>query len=189
MLVLPALLDQDQSISKFRERDPMTLFRSCLLAAATAFAASSLAARADTFNFTVSGGGGGYSGSGVLTTTLDGAGNYLITGLTGPGVTGIIAPGGFNGNDNLLFPTNAQTLDSNGFSFSAMDGPDHFDVNVYNAGTGYFAFFRDEDAFTQTLPITFNVASASAVPEPSTLLLIGTGVLGAVGSIRRKVAA
>ncbi|HEU4637011.1 MAG TPA: PEP-CTERM sorting domain-containing protein [Edaphobacter sp.] len=166
----------------------MTLIRSCLLAVAAVCVTSSLAAHADTFNFAVSGSADGYSGSGVLTTAVNGSGEYLITGITGTGVTGLIAPGGFHGNDNLLFPTSAQTLDANGFSFSAENGPDQFDVNVYNNGTGYFAFFRDEDNATGTLPITFNVTpTASAVPEPSTLLLIGTGMLGAAGSVRRKI--
>ncbi|HEY2039925.1 MAG TPA: PEP-CTERM sorting domain-containing protein [Edaphobacter sp.] len=166
----------------------MTLFRMCLLAVATIFATSSLAAHADTIDFTISGSAGGFSGSGVLTTMLDGSGNYQITGITATGVTGLIAPGGFNGNDNLLFPSDPSVFDSNGFSFSAANGPDQFDVNVFGNGTGYSAFFRDEDGFTGTLPVSVQVnSSVSAVPEPSTLLLIGTGVLGAAGAIRRKV--
>lgn len=163
----------------------MTLFRSCLLAIATTLAASSLVAHADTFNFTINGSSGGFSGSGVLTTTFDGSGNYLITAISGTGVTGIIAPGGFNNNDNLLFPNSAQTLDSQGFSFSATQGPDHFDVNIFNNGTDYFAFFRDEDAFTATVPVTLSV---SPIPEPSTLFLMSTGFLGAAALIRRKIA-
>lgn len=169
---------------------PMTLFRSCLLAIATTLAASSLAAHADTFNFTVNGSAGGFSGSGVLTTTLDQSGNYLITGIAGTGVTGIIPPGGFNNNDNLLFPSSTPLLDSQGFSFSAADGPDQFNVNIFNNGTGYFAFFRDEDAFTATLPVTLDVSSSpSAVPEPSTLFLMGTGLLGAAAAFRKKISA
>jgi len=166
----------------------MTLIRSCLLAVAAACAVSSLAAHADTFSFAVNGSAGGYSGSGLLTTTMNGAGDYLITGISGSGVTGLIAPGGFNGNDNLLFPADAQTLDAHGFSFSATSGPDQFDVNVFNNGNAYFAFFRDEDNFTDTLPITFDVTPAtSPIPEPSTVLLLGTGILAAAGSVRRKV--
>ncbi len=170
----------------------MASFRSCLLAVVTTLAALSFAAHADTINFNVSGGAGGFSGSGVLTTTLTAPGTYLITGISGGGsggsVTGLIAPGGFGGNDNLLFPFNPQTLDTQGFSFSATDGTDTFDVNIFNKGTDYFAFFRDEDNFTATLPVSFTVSpSPSPVPEPSTFLLMSTGFLGVATLLRRKI--
>lgn len=165
----------------------MILVRSRLFVIAVALAASSLVAHADTFNFSVGGSAEGFSGSGVLTTSTNGSGDLLITGITGTGVTSLIAPGGFNGNDNLLFPSSQPTLDSQGFSFTAVEGPDQFNVNVFNDGSGYFAFFRDEDAFTATIPISFEVGSTvSPVPEPSTLLLIGTGLLGAAGAIRKR---
>jgi hypothetical protein len=165
----------------------MILVRSRLFAIAVALAASSLVAHADTFNFAVGGTAEGFSGSGVLTTSTNSSGDFLITGITGTDVTSLIAPGGFNGNDNLLFPSSQPTLDSHGFSFTAVNGPDQFDVNVFNNGSGYFAFFRDEDAFTATIPISFEVGNTvSAVPEPSTLFLLGTGLLGVAGVVRKK---
>src|ERR1700733_8260012 len=106
---------------------------------------------ADTFNFSAIGSSGSFSGSGTLIATSEGGGEYLITAITGTGVTGLFAPNGFNGNDNLLFPSASPTLDSHGFSFTDVNGPDHYDVNIFNNGSGYFAFLNDEDNLTQTV--------------------------------------
>jgi hypothetical protein len=160
-----------------------TLLSSLALLSALAFSA---AAHADTFNFAANGSSGPFSGSGTLTATSNGGGEYLITGITGTGVTGLIAPGGFNGNDNLLFPTATPTLDSDGFSFTAANGPDHFQVNILNNGSGYFAFIQDEDNFTEIVPVDFSLTSA-AVPEPSSFILLGSGILGLAGVAKRKL--
>src|SRR3984885_15359250 len=97
------------------------------------------AAHADTFNFSATGSARGFSGSGTLTASPNGDGGFLIT-----AIADLFAPNGFNGNDNLLFPSASPTLDSQGFSFTDVNGPDHYDVNIFNNGSGYFAFLNDE---------------------------------------------
>ena len=144
-----------------------------------------MAAHADTFDFSAIGSSGSFSGSGTLTATANGSGAYLITDISGTGVTGLIAPGGFHGNDNLLFPSAMPTLDAQGFSFTDVNGPDRYDVNIFDSGTGYSAYLQDEDNFTQTVPVSFSLSSA-ATPEPSSLVLLGTGILGVLEFGRRK---
>jgi hypothetical protein len=150
-------------------------------------ATASVAAHADTFNFSATGSSGQFSGSGTLTATPQGSGQFLITDISGTGVTGLIAPNSFRGNDNLLFPSNTPTVDRHGFSFTDVNGPDHFNVNIFNEGTGYFAFLQDEDNFTQFVPVNFALSTLPAVPEPSTFLLMGTGLFGAAALLRRKI--
>lgn len=84
------------------------------------------------FNFNGSGNGmyGSFSGSGQFNTQTTGiSGQYLIVGVTGTTagqtIAGIVTPGNFEGNDNLLFfPTGSSTasLDYNGVSYQLANG-------------------------------------------------------------------
>lgn len=174
----------------------------------TAFASTS--ALADTFNFSFGSTGDNFSGSGVLTGTSLGSGQFLINGVTGTTtytgffgdthsstISGIYAPGTFptgvlqSPNDNILyFPASYGLTDTyfdlNGLSYKLSDGTgvNLFFSNNQFIGKTFFGQSLGTESF-QHITIT----NASQVPEPNSLALLGTGVLGLAGVIRRKFAA
>jgi hypothetical protein len=144
-------------------------------------------AHADTFDFSATGAGGGFSGSGTLVASPNGSGSDTITGISGTDVFALVAPSLFNNNDNLLFPGSSTLVDGHGFAFTANQGDTDFTVDIFSASAGvYDAFFVDSDGFSATIPVTFSLAS-TATPEPSSLLLMGTGVLALAALGRRRL--
>ncbi len=172
----------------------------CGLALATL---SSTPMFADTlFNFSFTGNNSAYglpgtpfSGSGQFDArTTNTAGEFRVIGVTGTtdgmAITGLVPRGVYQSNDNLLFYTNgasSASVDYNGISYRLADG---FDANIFLNNLDSppqdqeLIFLSGENA-----PITITPASLSAVPEPSTLALLGTGALGLFGTLRRKLAA
>lgn len=120
----------------------------------------SVAAVADS---TVTGSGGGFSGSGTLFTTSNEDGSYTITGITGTDVLGLIAPNGFNGNDNQLFPSGKTLVDDNGFAFNAAEGDTQYEVDLFAAAGsgGYRAEILDSDGISDTIAVDFALNSNS----------------------------
>ncbi len=174
---------------------------------AMALVSVSLAARADSFDFTFGNSSSSFSGSGVLTTgTLEAPGEYLIASLTGTAATvphgpnyvinSILAPGTFptvsNGgsfpaNDNVLFVTNGVgSLDGNGLSFILRNGAQ---INLYNPdGSADDALLERANGTTVFEDVPITIAEVAPVPELSSFTLLGTGLLGVAGVVKRRIA-
>lgn len=179
----------------------------CLFALA-AFASTS--ALADTFNFSFGNSStDSFYGSGVLTGTSNGNGTFNITDVTGQTtynffgthnetITGVLAAGTFpvggiqTPNDNILYYPGSYGFlntyfDLGGLSYALTDGTD---VNLYfSNGEFYGRTFGNTSLGLPAFEGITITANASPVPEPNTLMLLGTGVLGLAGVVRRKFTA
>jgi hypothetical protein len=132
--------------------------------------------------------GDGIASAGILTTTttsVDGA--YQITGIqglrNGVDISGLLAPGSFGANDNLLFPAGPY-VDVPGFSYQAGG----LNYNVANAAAGCASesqYIESANGYCPGSTVGMNVVALS-VPAPTGLALLGLGLLGVGFSARRK---
>lgn len=161
---------------------------------------SSNAALADTFEFSFS--GALFSGTGYFDATLKSGNKYTINSVFDGSVTsfgfkskitGILADNAFQGNDNILiFPgtigiNSPKFFDTGGVSFELANNNDVnlndtllFENSVGSVGPLDFTQLNSMTVVRATDP------RAAATPEPSSLVLLGTGILGAFGAARRR---
>jgi hypothetical protein len=162
-------------------------------------------AQADGFDFQYLSNDGASSASGYLWATANGGGSFTAVSSSGavyqnsnlslindpmslvfnPGGTGVTTSplGDFN-YDNQLFPAQADLLiDSWGLLFS-MPG---VEINLFGNGGAVY-----QDYVGVSPPATFTYSSLgtftlTAVPEPGSILLMGTLLLGVAGALKRKL--
>src|SRR6516164_2465352 len=146
-------------------------------------------ANADTMSFALS--GVGFTTSGTFSGSPTAPGTWLVTGATGSfngtSITGVW-PTSNNGNIfafNNLYYWPAPNLDVYGIVVTLQNGDlVNFCYDTPNCALpgGYAALLWDPNVGT-TFLYADTVAFGQPVPEPGTLALMGTGLLGLVGAV------
>ena len=141
--------------------------------------ASSLTARADSFTFT---------GAGVNDTfTLPSSPTVSASGTFGFSVAPVLVDeNGFDAIDQIFFFSKAE---GGGLLLedTAGNGPNGFGAQLYSGGSNDPTFKVGTFALSDLASYTLTISDTTAVPEPSTLVLLGAGLIGFVVMRRRLI--
>jgi hypothetical protein len=176
----------------------MRLSLALLALSGLSLTAAPVYASSTTFTFTIS--GVGYSGSGTLTGIADpsNAAAYDLTSgsgtLNGTPITLNYTPGVDIGNpgmdlfagasyNNVLYPSGASLLD--GYGLDLAYGSDI--LVPYFSGGQYQLYDTTRPFYADVTPISFAVTAVAPTPEPSGIVLLGTGIAGAAILMRRRL--
>ena len=125
------------------------------------------------------------SASGFFVTTDLLGSSYTVTGVwgtwNGVAIQGVTAPGGFGGNDNLLFPV-GNHVSTNGLSYTVAGAGDDTtgNVNIFLVGGGFYTELSPDVG----VGTDFNLSQQT--PEPGTATLLYTAIPVVLFLIRRR---
>jgi hypothetical protein len=169
--------------------------KTTLVAAAAVALFTSLPAAAALYNFTYT--APGLAGAGTITTSntpviMSGQTTFLITQISGivngNAILGLLATGGFLGNNNLLYTTGVGFFDASGVSYTIASANGPTNSNLYYQSS--ISSYRNTttNPFSVTFPTVTVTAVAAAVPEPATIavMALGLGLVGSATRMRRR---
>lgn len=148
--------------------------------------AQNVFANSVTFDFSFS--GTGISGSGSLTATLVSGNQYLVTSISGMQngfAMTLLAPGAFGGNDNMISSVKP-FVDGFGLAFSLSNGTTEYNIYYDPNLKQSFECNSTEGVCNFGVGTAISGTVTQVVPEPGSMMLLGSGLFGLAGIARRK---